>query len=68
MKQVSFDIAVIGAGMFGSGPDEPVTSKKRLHNDHLERTMIKPGSHGDWANRFRTIEAESGISFFHECG
>ncbi len=97
MKQVSFEIAVIGAGMFGSaaakylsqhqikvaliGPDEPVNkqeaSSQRSFGAYYDQARItrRLGWDEVWSatdskslNRFRAIEAESGISFFHECG
>ncbi len=97
MTHAYFDVAVIGAGMFGCaaakylsknnakvvliGPDEPankqMASSRRVFGAHYDQARItrRLGWDKVWAatdsrslNRFRDIEAASGISFFHECG
>lgn len=97
MTYPHFDVAVIGAGMFGCaaakylsknnlkvvliGPDEPMNQQaaasQRAFGAYYDQARItrRLGWDAVWAatdsrslNRFRLIEAESGISFFHECG
>ncbi len=95
MEEV-FDVAVIGAGMFGSaaakylsragartivlGPVEPppgVGVDHRALGAYFDEARItrRLGWDEVWGAtdstslaRFRDIEAESGIAFFHECG
>jgi sarcosine oxidase len=95
--QKSFDITIIGAGMFGSaaakylsksqknialvGPEEPANkqdaSGQLAFGAYYDEARItrRLGWDEIWAatdsrslNRFREIENESGISFFHEKG
>jgi len=92
-----FDVAVVGAGMFGSaagkylsregarvallGPAEPENHKEassqQTFGAYYDQARItrRLGWDEVWAgtdsrslNRFRAIEADSGISFFHEKG
>lgn len=92
-----FDIAVIGAGMFGSsaakylslsktnvaliGIEEPINKSDAVSSlafgAHYDQARIarRLGWDEVWAvtdsrsmNRFSSIESQSGISFFHECG
>lgn len=92
-----FDIAVVGAGMFGSasakylsrqganvaliGPDEPANkqaaSSQQTFGAYYDQARITRrlgwdevwgGTDSRSLSRFRDIEAESGIPFFHEKG
>jgi len=97
MRHSYFNIAVIGAGMFGCsaakylskqednialiGPDEPINkqaaSSQLAFGAHYDQARItrRLGWDAVWAatdarslNRFRAIEKESSIPFFHESG
>jgi sarcosine oxidase len=97
MQPLFYDIAVIGAGMFGSaaakylsvnqskvvliGPEEPINKEVALSQlsfgSYYDQARItrRLGWDEVWAatdsrslNRYRDIEKESGVPFFHETG